>query len=391
MPRTVVVGGGVFGIAAALELRARGDDVTVIEPGPLPHPQAESTDISKVIRADYGADVLYTSLMERALEGWDDWNGSFAKGLYHSCGVLFVTRATMTPTSKSRFEHESFALLTARGHALERLGGRSLAKRFPQWNGDVYADGYFNPLGGYAESGAVVSALARLARDRGVAIREGVRVIGERSTSARVTAVEIDSGDAVSGDRFVYTTGCWTGGLLADVAACFRATGHPVVHLLPEDADAYREERFPVFGADISQTGVYGFPLIGGVVKVASHGPGRVVNPSSEADRTVTAAEEGEIRGPLREALPALSRAPLAKTRICVYGDTLDGDLWIAPDPERPNRIIAAGGSGHGFKFAPVLGSLIADACEGIVEPRFRWRPEIRPSASADAARFNAS
>lgn len=384
MRRTIVVGGGIFGVTAALELARRGDAVTLLEPGPVPHPLAESTDISKVIRADYGDDALYTGLMERALERWSDWNESIARGLYHPTGVMFVTRDPMTP---GRFEHDSFAMLTGRGHPLERIGGDALSRRFPQWNGAAYVDGYFNPLGGWAESGAVVNALTKLARDRGIEVREGVRVVREERTSTRVTAVVTHDEARVAGDRFVYATGSWTGGLLPDLADAFRATGHPVLHLAPPDVTRFDGARFPVFGADISRTGVYGFPNIGGVVKVASHGPGRIVDPSSDAQRVVSAAEEEEIRGHLREALPELAGAATAKTRICVYGDTHDGDLWVAPDPQCPNRVVAAGGSGHAFKFAPLLGEIIADACDGTVISRFRWRPEAREAKASDAAR----
>src|SRR5438105_290809 len=118
--RSIVVGGGIFGVTAATELHARGDDVTLIDPGPLPQPLAESTDVSKVVRIDYGADETYTEMMERALVGWRELDARFApeRPLFHETGVAFLTRAPMT---RGGFEHESFALLRRRGHTLERL------------------------------------------------------------------------------------------------------------------------------------------------------------------------------------------------------------------------------------------------------------------------------
>jgi glycine/D-amino acid oxidase-like deaminating enzyme len=284
------------------------------------------------------------------------------------------------------FEHDSHALLMARGHHLERMTGAELRRRFSPWSG-AYVDGYYNPSGGWAASGAIVSVLARLAREAGVVVHEGVRVVAEELGDKRIDAVRTDTDERLEADTFVFALGSWASGLLHDVQHAFRATGHPVLHLAPPDLGPFDEKRFPVFGADISRTGVYGFPAIGGVVKAASHGPGRLVDPSSASERTVTAAEEENIRATLREALPALGDAPLAARRICVYCDTNDGDLWIAPDPQRPNRIVATGGSGHAFKLAPILGALIADACEGIVLPRFRWRPEVASMPPADAAR----
>ncbi|MFO0671941.1 MAG: FAD-dependent oxidoreductase [Polyangiaceae bacterium] len=384
MKRAVVAGAGIFGVTAALELRARGWDVTLVDPGPLPHPLAESTDISKVIRADYGKDALYTGLMERAFAGWHDWNAGPCAGLYHPTGVMFVCRR---PMAEGGFEHDSFQMLSGRGHRLERLEGAELRARFPMF-GPAYVDGYANPLGGYAESGAVVTALVKLAADRGVVVRERVEITGDVASNGRVTHVTTRGGDRIAADLVVYALGAWVPHVLPTLAGAFRSTGHPVLHLTPPD-DTFREPTFRVFGADISETGLYGFPTHpkSGVLKAASHSRGRVVHPGDEIARAMRPEEEDEVRRPLREAFPALGDAPIVSTRICVYGDTHDGDLWVAPDPEVPTRVVATGGSGHAFKFAPLLGALIADACEGSVEPRFRWRPEVTSARPADAAR----
>jgi glycine/D-amino acid oxidase-like deaminating enzyme len=150
-------------------------------------------------------------------------------------------------------------------------------------------------------------------------------------------------------------------------------------------------ERFPIFGADISSTGFYGFPLNrDGVVKIANHGPGREMPPDSPK-RDVSPEEEHKMREFLSGTFPALAEAPIVFTRRCFYCDTHDGNFWIAPDPERAGLIIAAGDCGHGFKFAPVLGEIIADAAEGKSNPllgKFRWRPEVQPGVEKEAARF---
>jgi glycine/D-amino acid oxidase-like deaminating enzyme len=105
----------------------------------------------------------------------------------------------------------------------------------------------------------------------------------------------------------------------------------------------------------------------------------------------VTPADEAALRAFLRETFPGLADAPVVHTRLCVYGDTRDGHFWIAPDPDREGLVVAAGGSGHGFKFAPVIGDLIADAALGADNPllaRFHWRPEAAPPRSEEAARY---
>ena len=121
--RAIVVGGGIFGVTAARALRARQHDVTLIErPVGAPHPLAESTDISKVVRIDYGADVDYTELGERAIARWRE------SPLYHETGVTFLSKVPL-----SGFERASYELLTARGHRLERLDADAIADRFPAW------------------------------------------------------------------------------------------------------------------------------------------------------------------------------------------------------------------------------------------------------------------
>jgi glycine/D-amino acid oxidase-like deaminating enzyme len=146
-----------------------------------------------------------------------------------------------------------------------------------------------------------------------------------------------------------------------------------------------------MFGADITRTGYYGFPATtDGVVKFGRHGPGREMSPDA-AERVVMPEEQKSFREFLAWAFPNLVDAPIVFTRICLYCDTNDGDFWIAQDPGRSGFFITAGDSGHGFKFAPVLGEIVADALEGKANPllaKFRWRPEVAPGQKKEAARF---
>src|SRR5207237_3624694 len=93
----LVVGAGIYGITTALELKARGYHVAVLDPGPLPHPLAASTDISKVVRMEYGADETYMAMVEQAYQGWLQWNEELGETLFHDVGILILTRAPMSP------------------------------------------------------------------------------------------------------------------------------------------------------------------------------------------------------------------------------------------------------------------------------------------------------
>ena len=175
MERTLVVGAGIFGVTAAIELRQRGHAVRLVDPGPLPHPLAASTDISKVVRLEYGADDAYTALAEESIEGWRRWNRDFGVALYHETGLLLLRR---DPLAAGSLEQDSFEVVAGRGHRPELLDAVAVRARFPAWNADVYRHGTYDPEGGFVESGRVVSRLVEEARNLGVEVREGVSLAG---------------------------------------------------------------------------------------------------------------------------------------------------------------------------------------------------------------------
>ena len=91
MESIVIVGAGIFGLTASLELLRRGHSVTVIDPGPVPHPLASSNDTCRMVRMDYGDDRLYVELAEKAIQGWHSWNQSWGEEIYHETGFLLTT------------------------------------------------------------------------------------------------------------------------------------------------------------------------------------------------------------------------------------------------------------------------------------------------------------
>src|SRR5919197_2235789 len=147
MSRSIlIVGAGIFGLTAAWELRTRGWDVEVVDPGPVPRTAAASTDISKVMRMDYGSDEFYTEMGEAALAGWDQWNARWTPPRYHEDGFLVLASSVMQPGG---FEHDSFDVLRSRGHDVQRIGSTYARASFAAWSSRHYPDGYFNHRAGW--------------------------------------------------------------------------------------------------------------------------------------------------------------------------------------------------------------------------------------------------
>src|SRR6266700_7140414 len=256
MSRVIVVGAGINGVTAAIELKKRGHRVILIDPGPLPHPLAASTDISKAVRAAYGADEDYTALAELAREIWRRWNVEFGAELYHEIGFLFIRQRPMQPGD---FEYESFKLLEQRSHRIERISSKQLLERFPAWNAERYPDGFLDLEAGYAESGRVVATLIQRAKSLGVELHQTTKFRDLDETSGRVKGILLEHGEKIAADTVVMAVGAGTPYALPFTRNFFRASGQPVFHLKPEKPELFTPERFPIFGADISTTGYYGF------------------------------------------------------------------------------------------------------------------------------------
>ncbi len=386
----IVVGAGVYGTTTALELHRRGRRVALIDPGPVPHPLASSTDISKVVRMEYGTDSEYMALVDEAISGWHEWNETFGEPLYHEIGVTMLTRQTMAPGG---FEYESYIRLLERGRQPERLNSDEISRRFPAWRSGTYHDGFFHARAGFAESGRVVATLAQHARSNGIRVIEGMTVASVTTQRGVATGVATREGEAFSAAEVVVCAGAWTPWLLPELRAVMRPTGHPIFHLAPREPELFTAPNLVVFTADVANSGWYGFPMHPreGVVKIGNHGVGVALDPEVD-ERVVTAEDQLQLRDFLATALPDLVDAPVVYTRRCLYCDTLDEHLWIDRHPEIAGLTVAAGGSGHAFKMAPLLGGMIADAVEGHPNPRlarFRWRELADTTAGQEAARFH--
>ncbi len=387
----LIVGAGIFGISTAIELSKRKYSVGVLNPDTIPHHLAASTDISKAVRLEYGSDREYFEMTEICIERWREWNDFFQTPLYHEVGFLMLGRDSLDSPGHS-FEKASIELLHEKGYSTEMLQHDELRKRFPIINHSLYPLAHYNPVGGYVESGKVVATLADHALQLGVKINNQETVQELRVESGRLTTIKTREGESFSAGLTIISAGTSTPFLVPDLRPYMKITGHPVFHIAPPEIDMCKAPWLPVFTADISNTGWYGFPWhpVQGVVKMAKHTKGMELHPWHD-DRTITDSEVNEFKNFRRESFPSLANAPVVYTRRCLYTDTLDGHFWIDHHPEVKGLAVSSGGSGHGMKMGPIIGEMTADIAEGKTHrfsARYRWRELDAHTIQAEEARF---
>ena len=169
-----------------------------------------------------------------------------------------------------------------------------------------YRDGYFSPRAGWVESGRALARLAAQAAADGVVLAEGVTFDRLLESDAGVAGIRATDSTELRADAVLVAAGAWTPVLLPHLPDVMWPVGQPVVHLTVERAADWQAPTFPVWAADISNTGWYGFPaLADGTLKIGRHGPGRRVHPDDP--RTVLPSELAPFREFVRESLPALS------------------------------------------------------------------------------------
>lgn len=386
----LIAGAGVFGMTTAVELARKNYKVAVINPDVIPNPLAASTDISKAVRVEYGKDTEYMEMALASIDQWREWNDWFNEDLYYEVGYVMLSSTPLDGAAPS-FERDCFEQVRKRGMSVEMLDAQTLSSLYPAIHAPDGFFGFFNPIGGFAASGKTVSTLRRYAEELGVDVFEHQNAAAILIENNRAYGIRTSSGDVFYAEEVVVCAGNFTPYLLPELMPFFRITGHPVFHLKPSKPELCVPARLPVFALDISRTGWYGFPLhpTEHVLKVANHGEGRVLHPEHD-ERKVYAEDVTAMRDMLATFMPALINDPLVYTRRCCYTDTLDGHFWIDRHPTVEGLTVGSGGSGHGFKMAPVIGEMIAATAQG--QPhgwsdRFSWRNLAPDTRNEEGAR----
>jgi sarcosine oxidase len=348
-----VIGLGATGSAALHHLARRGLRVVGIEQFAPGHDRGSSHGETRIIRLGYFEHPSYVPLVRAAIPLWHALERESGKALLHVTGILEMGAPDSTLVAGT--------LRSAQTHRLphEVLDAAGLARRFPAFRLPPHFVGVFQPDGGILAADPAVEAQLALARAAGAEVRtnETVRAIEPTAGGVRVVT---DRGSIAAGQAVV-AAGPWVKQLLPDLPVPIRVTRQVVGWFAPSDPAMFARGRCPVFMVE-NQDGIfYGFPLgpQPGVKFAKHHHADAAIDPSGHP-MPMEPADEAMLRPALAAHVPAANGALLA-AQTCRYTMTPDGDFILDRVPGAPAVIVASPCSGHGFKFAPVVGDIIAD------------------------------
>ncbi|MVU83331.1 N-methyl-L-tryptophan oxidase [Nocardia sp. ET3-3] len=350
----IVIGLGGMGSAAAYHLARGGHRVLGLERFTPAHSNGSSHGGSRIIRQSYFEDPAYVPLLLRAYELWERLARDAGDEVYRLTGGLYVGPPECVTVAGSIRASREWSL----PHDL--LDAREIRTRFPNFTPEPHFIGLYEELAGFARPERTVAAHLRLAAAHGATLRFGEVVESWRDSGTGVT-VSTASGTYTAG-RLVICPGAWAPGLLADLGVEIDIE-RQVMYWLQPDTGAERFEHDPIYIAENdSGAQIYGFPAIDGPdggVKTAFFRKGIRCTPDT-IDRTVHPAEIDEMRTRVGELLPALN-GPAVHAATCMYSNTADQHFVIARHPAHHSVTVACGFSGHGFKFVPVVGEILAE------------------------------
>lgn len=358
----IVVGGGLMGCATAYQLARRGCRVLLLEQFAIGHAHGSSHGHSRIIRYSYETPG-YVQLMVAAYRAWAELEQDAATPLLHTTGGLDLGLPG-TPGLQA-----CYASLRAVGIDCEWLDHAELRQRFPQFQLPEAALGLYQAAAGILPASRCVATLATQARRYGATIEEGATV--QRLAPDGAGALVQTATASYRAERVVISAGSWAGQLLhtLNLDLPLTVTREQVVFFAPRQPELFEPGRFPIFidygiGApDGASLDCYGFPLFDiAAVKVARHRKGPIINPADPA--TAPDPRESErVRGYVAQLLPAAA-GDIVLAETCRYTTTPDTDFILDHHPTLPQFIVGSPCSGHGFKFGPLMGTILADLAQ---------------------------
>ena len=378
-PRVIIVGGGTMGLAIAAAVSRRGMEALVLERFSHVHEQGSHGGYTRVTRRSYHEGSAYVPLVQESEAAWE--------AIAAATGAETIVRAGLVEVGAPEDPDLQAAIAACEAHGIEHavVDAATAGRRWPLQAPPGWIACY-TPSGGFVRVQACLDGLRREAEARGVRLRYGARV--REIAGGATLRVLLEDGELLPCEHVVLAAGAFARELLPRrLGELFAPRRRVLAWSRPAAAAIPALRAMPVWAAFTPQGFFYGFPYgeegIAGC-KVALHvyaGPGDDPRLDVEkVDREVHAADLAPLEAFVAAHLPA-AEGPWAGAKVCLYMCTPSGDFVVDRHPDDPRVVVAAGFSGHGFKFSPAIGRLCADLIAG--EERdlpeiFRWSRHLR-------------
>ncbi|HWE60196.1 MAG TPA: N-methyl-L-tryptophan oxidase [Chloroflexota bacterium] len=352
----IVIGVGGMGSATAYQLARRGKRVLGLERFDVPHAMGSSHGVTRIIRMAYYEHPSYVPLLRRAYALWRELERGVGEQLLHITGSIDAGPPDSQCFEGSRRSCELHDL------PHEVLDGVALRRRFPGYQLPAGHLAVLQPEGGFLLSERCIVAHVVAAQAHGARIQAREQVL-EWEPRGEGVLVRTDRGSYTAA-RLVIAAGAWAGELAPGLQGLVRAERQVLAWLQPTAPALFAPERFPVFNLQVEEGRYYGLP----VYSVPGFKLGRYhhleeVGSADALDRDSHHRDEDLLRRFAERYFPA-GAGPTMALRACLFENSPDEHFIMDVLPDYPQVAIAAGFSGHGYKFCSVVGEIMADLVE---------------------------
>ena len=349
----IVIGVGGMGSSTLYNLAKRGRRVLGLEQFDIPHAEGSSHGVNRIIRLAYYEHPSYVPLLRRAYELWSEIESVTGEQLLYKTGSIDTA-----PSGHEVFEGSlESCLLHDIPHRV--LNHAQINEQFPGYQLPPGHMGLLQEDGGFVLSERSIVAYANAAMSAGAEIHAREVVTGWESDQGGVRVFTDRS--EYTAERLVITAGAWTSGMIPILDELAVPERQVLAWLQPLDGSLYTPEVFPVFNAYFDEGRYYGFPVFGipGFKVGRYHHLEEVIDPDSKI-KTVTGEDEAVLRSAVERYFPKANGTTMT-LKTCMFTNTPDEHFIVDLLPGNTQVAVAAGFSGHGFKFASVIGEILAD------------------------------
>lgn len=365
-----VVGGGIVGVSAAFAAAVRGQGkvrVSLYEASEVGHSGAASVDLNRVFRFLSGPDPTLTVWSGEARDLWRRLGRGWGQPVFHETGLaLLVEKGDGVETtgghvypyaSAAAWLEDALRCMDDHNAPYVRASPKELVESFPQFDENALNEAVIDPQAGFVEASKALQATLEMGLKAGVQYHPGVEITSVESDGGGCRLAASD-GREFRADAVVVAVNGWTEGLLPQLKGALTLTEQPLIYLRPpEDASMLEPGQLPMY---ISLTSdCYGFPIVGGELKVADDNAFRTIGHPDEREDPPRECLE-RVVSTVGNFLPAVAGASVERTHICFYDRSKDGRFLLDALDSEARIIYGCGMSGRAFKFGPVLGERLA-------------------------------